>query len=52
MACGMALFRNFLMLTNQDKASNSEWTIVFICWIIASVSTLGSLFFSEISNYY
>jgi disulfide bond formation protein DsbB len=44
----MAHFRNFLMMTNQDKASNSGWTIVFICWIIASVSTLGSLFFSEI----
>ena len=35
-------------MTIQDKASNSEWTIVFICWMVASVSTLGSLFFSEI----
>ena len=35
-------------MTNLDKASNSNWTIIFICWIIASVSTLGSLFFSEI----
>ena len=35
-------------MTTHDKASNSDWTIIFICWIIASVSALGSLFFSEI----
>jgi len=35
-------------MTRLDKASNSNWTIIFICWIVASVSTLGSLFFSEI----
>ena len=38
-------------MTNLDKASNSNWTIIFICWIIASVSTLGSLFFSEIMEF-
>ena len=35
-------------MTTIDKTSNSDWTIIFTCWIIASVSTLGSLFFSEI----
>ena len=35
-------------MADIDKASDSNWTIIFICWIIASVSTLGSLFFSEI----
>ena len=35
-------------MTAQYKASNSDWTIIFICWLIACVSTLGSLFFSEI----
>ena len=35
-------------MANLEKSSNSNWTIIFICWIIASVSTLGSLFFSEI----
>lgn len=34
-----------------DKASNSNWNILFICWLIATVSTLGSLFFSEIMNF-
>jgi disulfide bond formation protein DsbB len=38
-------------MTTPDKASNSNWTIIFICWIIASVSTLGSLFFSEIMDF-
>ena len=35
-------------MTNIDNTSNSNWSIIFICWLIASVSTLGSLFFSEI----
>lgn len=30
---------------------NSNWTILFICWMIASISTLGSLFFSEIMKF-
>ena len=38
-------------MTNLDKASNSNWTIIFICWIVACVSTLGSLFFSEIMKF-
>ncbi len=38
-------------MIDLDKASNSNWTIIFICWIIASVSTLGSLFFSEIMEF-
>jgi len=38
-------------MTNIDKTSNSNWTLIFICWLIASVSTLGSLFFSEIMEF-
>jgi disulfide bond formation protein DsbB len=38
-------------MANLDQTSNSNWTIIFICWIIASVSTLGSLFFSEIMGF-
>ena len=34
-----------------DKTSNSNWTILFLCWLIASISTLGSLFFSEIMKF-
>lgn len=35
-------------MTNIDKTTNSSWALIFICWLIASVSTLGSLFFSEV----
>ena len=38
-------------MKTSDKTPNSNWTIIFICWIIASVSTLGSLFFSEIMDF-
>lgn len=34
-----------------DQKSDSNWTILFICWLIASISTLGSLFFSEIMKF-
>ncbi len=38
-------------MTNLDQASNSNWTIIFICWIVASVLTLVSLFFIEIREF-
>lgn len=31
--------------------AESNWTILFVCWLIASVSTLGSLFLSEILDF-
>ena len=33
------------------RAQDSNWTLLFACWLIACVSTLGSLFFSEIMGY-
>jgi disulfide bond formation protein DsbB len=27
---------------------SSPWALVFICWLIATISTLGALFFSEV----
>lgn len=38
-------------MTNTDKTTDSNWTILFICWLIASISALGSLFFSEIMKF-
>jgi len=38
-------------MTHIDQTSNSNWTILFICWLIACISTLGSLFFSEIMQF-
>ena len=48
MAYSIAHFRDMILMTIKEKTPNSDWVIVFICWIVASVSTLGSLFFSEI----
>lgn len=30
------------------RAAESAWLLVFACWVIATMSTLGALFFSEI----
>ncbi len=38
-------------MTRSDKTTTSNWTILFICWLIVSISTLGSLFFSEIMKF-
>ncbi len=38
-------------MPHSDQTSNSNWTILFICWLIASISALGSLFFSEIMKF-
>ncbi len=34
---------------NTEEQIN--WNILFACWLVASLSTLGSLFFSEIMNF-
>ena len=35
-------------MPQKDQTSNANWTIIFICWLIAAISSLGSLFFSEV----
>lgn len=34
-------------MTRSDTTSTANWTILFLCWLLAGTSTLGSLFFSE-----
>jgi disulfide bond formation protein DsbB len=31
-----------------EPREQSGWTLVFTCWLVASVSTLGALFLSEV----
>ncbi len=31
-----------------DQSSSRQWNLVFFCWLIAAVGSLGSLFFSEV----
>lgn len=33
---------------NEPTASSSGWTLLFAAWLVAMISTLGSLFFSEV----
>ena len=37
--------------TRTDQQTNVDWAILFLCWLIASVSTLGSLFFSDVMGF-
>jgi len=34
-----------------EKQSNVNWTILFLCWLLASLSTTGSLFFSSVMEF-
>ena len=33
---------------DKQQVSNNDWLLIFSAWLIAAVSTLGSLFFSEV----
>lgn len=35
-------------MSNIEHASSVHWTTLFLCWLVASIATLGSLFFSEV----
>ncbi len=32
----------------MDRSSDAAWLLVFGCWVVASLATLGALFFSEV----
>lgn len=34
-----------------NEKTISSWTLLFLCWLIAAVSTAGSLFFSEVMQF-
>ena len=38
-------------MNSAARAQDSDWMLLFACWMIASVSTLGSLFFSEVMGF-
>jgi disulfide bond formation protein DsbB len=35
----------------QLKESNTNWTILFFCWLVAGISVMGSLFFSHVMEF-
>jgi len=34
--------------SQQPDSKDNDWILIFICWLTAMLSTLGSLFFSEV----
>jgi len=38
-------------MPQPDKISNSNWTILFLCWLLVSISAMGSLFFSHVMEF-
>lgn len=38
-------------MPQPDPKANSNWTILFLCWLLASASTMGSLFFSHVMDF-
>ena len=38
-------------MNSPASAQDSNWSLVFACWLLASVAALGSLFFSEVMGH-
>ncbi|TKB11342.1 disulfide bond formation protein B [Desulforhopalus sp. IMCC35007] len=38
-------------MPQPNKTSDLNWTLLFLCWLLASISTTGSLFFSYIMQF-
>ena len=38
-------------MSKPDQTSNSNWTLLFLCWLFVSVSTMGSIFFSHVMEF-
>jgi disulfide bond formation protein DsbB len=38
-------------MDSPARTQDSDWTLVFVCWLLASVAALGSLFFSEVMGH-
>ncbi|MDA3915821.1 MAG: disulfide bond formation protein B [Deltaproteobacteria bacterium] len=38
-------------MAQNHKVSEQNWTLLFITWIIVTISTLGSLFFSHVMEF-
>lgn len=38
-------------MLQTDQTANTNWTILFLCWLLVTISTLGSLFFSYVVGF-
>jgi disulfide bond formation protein DsbB len=39
-----------IYMGHHTQADNTSWMLIFSCWLVATISTLGSLFFSEVMD--
>jgi disulfide bond formation protein DsbB len=37
-----------MIMRRAEQAGSTEWSLLFLGWLVATVATLGSLFFSEV----
>ncbi len=38
-------------MSKTDQTANTNWAILFLCWLLVSISTMGSLFFSHVIGF-
>ena len=38
-------------MSPPDKSTNTNWTLLFLCWLLVSVSATISIFFSSVLEY-
>lgn len=38
-------------MNKNQKQSDTNWTLLFITWVVAATSTMGSLFFSHVMEF-
>ena len=38
-------------MSQSEQAAKANWTLLFLCWLLASVSTTISVFFSSVLDY-
>jgi disulfide bond formation protein DsbB len=38
-------------MSKTEQTANVDWTILFLCWLVATISTMGSLFFSHVMEF-
>ena len=38
-------------MSQTNQLSDKNWTLLFLAWVVVSVSTLGSLFFSHVMEF-
>jgi disulfide bond formation protein DsbB len=40
-----------LVMSQSDKATNTNWMLLFLCWLLVSISATISIFFSSVLEY-